>query len=141
VEVVVREARLLQQRVAAAIRAAAPKIPHRGSVKNPTRPTLGGSLAAKVLAPEIVKVKPWGAVVSWYDLGQLALWFSEGTKTGGKRVRQRGGKRSRRRIGGTFRQQPRPIPWEGLDPEALARALERDAAVFFGRADTESEAA
>lgn len=132
-----RELRALQKRIASAIRAATPRAPHRDGSKGKSyagAPT-GGSLADKVSSPRLVVEKPWGGVLRLYDLGQVFLWFVEGTKTGGKRVRR--GK-SQRRIGGEHRQPPRPIPLT-LERGPLVAALEQDAAKWLEARDAASE--
>ena len=133
VSLILREAALYQRRVADQIASARP--PTEGGVT-------GGTLAAKARSPSLLAEKAWGAVVQWATLGQKFLWFVEGTKTGGRRVRLRGkadvkGNRSQKRVGGTYRQKPRQVSF-AFDAERLARALEENAAAFYGGADAAS---
>lgn len=127
-KVIVRELRLLQRRVADAISSTAARAPHRGS----TGP-LGGSLARKIRASDLLAEKPWGGVLQYSKLGQKLYWFIHGTQTGG-RIKRVGQKRSKKRIGGTQRQPARPVTLT-LDESALRSALEADAAAHFDRLD------
>lgn len=102
-KVVERFARALQVRVSRAVSSAAPHVPHKESVG-----PVGGSLARRVLAKDIVEVKPWGAVIKWSSLGYIFRFFVEGTK----------------------RQKPRPVPLKPDIPK-VARALHADAVKHY----------
>lgn len=129
---IAREARLFARRLADAVAAARPRVPHRDGTARKSYAGLptGGSLAASLRAVAIVEEKPWGAVVRLASLGQKFLWFVQGTQRGGKTSRTRGG--GRRRVGGVSRQVARPIDL-GFPRERLVAALEADAARHYQR--------
>lgn len=71
--VLVKEARLLQRRVADSIRSSRP--PERGGAP-------GGTLGRRVRARGLVREKRWGAVIAWSSLGDTLTFFRRGTRRG-----------------------------------------------------------
>lgn len=96
-------ARALQHRASRAIRSAAPHVPHKDAGG-----AVGGTLARAVLAKDLVRVKAWGAIIRWSSLGQVFLFFVEGTT----------------------KQKPRPVPLRPDIPKMVA-ALQKSAAAHF----------
>lgn len=133
-EVVWREAELLTRRVAAAIPSTAARVPHRGG-SSAINAGLGGSFPKRIRASDFVIRKPWGAVVPWASkLPPTFRFFVDGTKSGGKVSRS--GRSRRTRIGGTARQQPRPLVLT-IDEARLVAALEEAAVAAYEKSEGE----
>lgn len=114
---IVKHARKLQQRVASAIRSAAPRAPQRGRrAEGPT----GGQFADAVARRGFLRVKRWGVVLPFDQLGDKFLWFTQG-------ARRRHSTQPARRIALT------------PDETALRADVEADAARHFERRDKRAQ--
>ena len=99
-----------QQAWAEAVGAQSPK-------KTPDGGPTGGSLAKKLKASSLLKVRTWGYAILFHKLGQKLTWFVRGTK----------------------QQKARPVEVK-TDVDALATALEAEAQAQFSAWDRKTDA-